>query len=178
MNQGHTNRSVRRNLLSLSLLSLTLLAMPAVAASPKNLQNLLKYLQQDIFLKPGVGLKKVQIGQPVTQVIKSWGQPEKKHSAGFLGRLDQWLYHGLGNTDIIVTSLNNQVSRMSFRAHLVSPYQTTNGLQFGMAPVQVRSLFGIGQVDDNGQISYPDKGLAVTFKEGRVQIISIFKPDR
>jgi len=162
--------------LVLSLLYLPLSSDPTAATSPQRLQTLLKYLQQDIFLTPGVGLKKVKIGQPVTQVLKIWGQPGQQQSTGFLGRLHQWLYRGLGNTDIIVTSLNGQVNRLSFRAHLVSPYQTVNGLQFGMLPVQVRSLFGSGQTGDDGQLRYPTKGLAVEFKEGRVQIITIFQP--
>jgi len=173
----HSGRPGWFQLLVLPVLCLALLASPAQALSPQRLQTLLKYLQQDIFLTPGVGLKKVRIGQPVLQVIKAWGPPQQRQKAGFLGRQHQWLYHGLGNTDIIVTSRNDRVSRLSFRAHLASPYQTVDGLQFGMLPVQVRSLFGAGQPGDNGQLLYPDKGLALEFKDGRVQIISIFEPD-
>ncbi len=165
-----------RQLLTISLLCLPFLAEPAMASSPQSLQNLLKYLQQDIFLTPGVGLKKVRIGQPISQVIKAWGPPQQRKNSGFLGRKQQWLYQGLGNTDIIVTSLNNRVNRLSFRAHLVSPYQTINGLQFGMVSVQVRSLLGVGQAGNNGQLLYPDKGLTIEFKEGRGQNITIFKP--
>jgi len=174
-----------QQLLTIPLLCLTLLAssdlaaatVTAPASSPQRLQALLTYLQQDIFLTPGVGLKKVKIGQPIALVIQAWGQPLQQKSSGFVGRIQQWLYRGLGNTDIIVFSQSQRVTRLSFRARLVSPYQTVNGLQFGMQPVQVRSLLGVGQSDNGQRLAYPKKGLAVEFKEGRVQIISIFAPN-
>jgi opacity protein-like surface antigen len=129
------------------------------------------YLRQDIFLRPGVGLEKVKIGTPFTQVLKVWGRPTGK-GGGISG--NEWTYQ-LGGSTKITLSGDSKVKTMEVTGGLSCPYVTTEGASFGMAVYQLATIYGSAPVN-SGTVTYDHRGIGFVLDHGQVSGIQLFAP--
>lgn len=137
-------------------------------------ETLLRYLQQDIFINPGSGLKAVQLGHSFEHVLATWGRPRATGRAGFLGSDRAWIYEGGRNTTVVLVG-DDTVERMEVRGNLSSPYQTTEGARFGMPRHQVLSMYGRPGGDAGPErVEYPARGVAFGFHNGSLRSIEVF----
>ncbi len=128
------------------------------------------YLRQDIFVRPGVGLKKVKIGMPFDQVLKAWGPPTSK-----AGTVDnQWTYQVGSNTKITLFG-DNKVKVMKIAGGFNTPYVTTEGASFGMPQYQLATIYGSAK-EVTGKIVYNHRGIGFVMDRGQVSEIQVFAP--
>lgn len=142
--------------------------------APNNTGELvIQYLQQDIFLRPGVGLKSVKLGMPFEAVLQAWGEPASRDSGSWT---DTKLIYRAGNHTRIILSGDDSVESMRVQGGLGSPYTTTEGVSFGMAQHHLATFYGAKQAR-SGKVTYSKRGIGFGFTQGRVSEIRIFYPD-
>lgn len=129
------------------------------------------YLKQDIFLRPGVGLKKVKIGTTFDQVLKVWGRPTSK-GGGIAG--NEWTYQLANNTRITLSG-GDKVRTMDVAGGLGCPYVTTEGASFGMARYQLATIYGSAP-GESDTVTYDHRGISFVLDHGQVSEIQVFAP--
>lgn len=140
--------------------------------APNNTAELVvEYLQQDIFLRPGVGLKSVKLGMPFQAVLQAWGEPASR------GEGDTKLIYTAGSHTRIILSGDDSVESIRVKGGLGSPYTTTEGVSFGMAQHHLATFYGAKQAR-SGKVTYSKRGIGFGFTQGRVSEIRIFYPDQ
>lgn len=159
-------------LIALSIALLVPTGGAAQSESPASAAEMVTdYLQQDIFLRPGVGLKKVKIGTPFEQVRRTWGQPAE---AGRHRLLDnEWVYEIAGHTRIVLIG-DDSVEIMRIEGGVNSPYTTTEGASFGMPRHQLATIYG-GTDAESNKVTYAERGIGFTLERGQVSVIRVFR---
>lgn len=151
---------------------------PAPALPPGGSQRglgalIVEYLNQDIFLRPGVGLKQIHIGMRFDQVRAIWGPPTHTDRHGLLD--NKWSYK-VGPRSRIVLIGEQHVQFMHVAGGIGSPYLTTEGASFGMPTYQVTRIYGRRKLDSSGDLTYPRRGIGFNFDHGRLSEIRVFRP--
>jgi len=137
------------------------------------IEKVIRYLQSDIFIKPGLGLKKVRLGMTFRQVIDKWGKPEKSRRTGAFGRQIEWIYTAGDGTEILLSG-GTIIGAISLRGKMQSSYETTEGARFGMATYSITSIYGRPREGLKDSImDYPERGIKFIFQNGRVHIITV-----
>lgn len=140
-------------------------------------EKVINYLQSDIFIKPGWGLKAVRLGMSFRQVMEKWGKPEKSRRTGAFGRYIEWIYTAGDGTEILLSG-GKAIGSISIRGKMHSSYETTEGARFGMATYSVTSIYGRPKEGVKEKaMDYPAKGIKFHIKNGRVHIITV-KPQK
>lgn len=170
-------RDKRARLVLFSALFAALLMPPAGVAQnqdpPSAAEMVTDYLEQDIFLRPGVGLKQVKLGMPFEQVLQAWGEPT---STGRHDLVDKkWTYEIANHTRIALIGGDN-VEAMRIEGGFNSPYVTTEGAAFGMAQHQLATIYGARNAE-SGKVTYDERGIGFILDGGQVSEIRIFSPD-
>lgn len=136
-------------------------------------EKVIRYLQSDIFVKPGLGLKKVRLGMTFRQVLEKWGKPEKSRRTGAFGRQIEWIYTAGDGTEILLSG-GKMIGVISLRGKMQSSYETTEGARFGMATYSITSIYGRPREGFKDSImDYPKRGIKFIFRNGRVHIITV-----
>ncbi|MBS1269100.1 MAG: hypothetical protein MAG794_00043 [Gammaproteobacteria bacterium] len=130
------------------------------------------YLQRDIFLQPGVGLKKVKIGTAFDRVLQTWGPPTQKKRDNIFG--NRWTYKIADHTMITLIG-GDSVEVMNITGKFTSPYVTTEGASFGMAQHQLATIYGPKETDSE-RLNYNDRGIGFVLDHGQVSKIRLFPP--
>ena len=182
------NKSITTLLVSLGLL--TLPATQSIAQSPANRSTdtalpppteasedirgkVLRYLESDIFITEGYGLKKVHLGQSLNDLIEQIGQPHKSNRASLFGGSRKLYYRIDSNTEMLVIVTKRGVEQIVFEGDLSSSYSTYAGARFGMSQSQLQIIYGNGTVKKN-TIRFSRKGIGFAFKNGTINIIQVF----
>lgn len=135
----------------------------------------LRYLQQDMFLRPGSGFQRVHIGQTFDQAAQVWGDPKNTQHQ----RLDannQWVYEAADGTVLILNG-NNTIKSITVAGASNSLYQSTQGARFGMTPAEVARLYpGPPPRGKVRQLSYPRLGISFRFVDGTLAAMEVFPP--
>ena len=170
-------RDKRATFAVLTALFTALSVAPMAAAqdqeTPSAAEMVTDYLKQDIFLRPGVGLKKVKLGMSFEQVLQTWGKPTRTRRQVF-GE-NQWIYEVADHTRIALIG-DNSVESIRLEGGVSSPYTTTEGASFGMAQHQLATIYGAREAD-SGRVTYSERGVAFVLEQGQVSEIRIFHPD-
>jgi len=149
---------------------------PPTPDPEKRFTILREYLNRDLFVREGVGLKQVRIGQPFKTALRAWGQPRRKVDRGLLKHEQQWFYRADRDTEIMLAG-GQVIERMVFRGVPSSLYQTETGVRFGMPPYQVASLYAqAGKQEQTGVLAYPGRGVRFYFENGGVRGFEVFRP--
>lgn len=155
-------------------------AMPAAPAQTLQIEAnpqaeaIIQHMERDVFVEPGLGLKRVHIGQSFRQVAKTWGLPNDNRRGGIFGGRE-WLYLAEDGTQILVAG-KKFVESMTLFGAANSPYQTLEGARFGMAPYQVVALYGAST--DYGSAErqeYPSWGVSFEFSNGALSSIEVYR---
>ena len=137
-------------------------------------EAIVRFLMQDLFVSPGIGFEKVQIGQTFTHVAKSWGHPNKAAKPSETGYV-VWEYD-TGDSKIRVAG-GSKVTSIKVIGTLNSPFASSEGASFGMTPQQVITIYGAPSNSNNlAKLRYPDKGIEFGFEHGALKWISVFSP--
>lgn len=138
-------------------------------------ESVIRYLQQDLFVTPGVGFQKVRIGQTFKQVALAWGNPNKAYDSD-VGSETAWVYK-IGRDSEIAVSGTTRVSSIKITGTFNSPFSSTEGANFGMTPHQVIGIYGKPSGDENlVKLRYPGKGITFGFKSGALRSMRVFRP--
>ncbi|MDZ7842987.1 MAG: hypothetical protein U5R46_19540 [Gammaproteobacteria bacterium] len=132
-----------------------------------------EYLEQDIFLRPGVGLNKVSVGTSFEQVLAAWGEPTSRGTHNLVD--NKWTYR-IGESSRIILTGGDSVKTMRIQGGISSPYSTTEGASFGMAQHQLATIYGPREAE-SGTVSYDERGVGFVLNQGQVTEIRIFAPD-
>ncbi len=137
-----------------------------------------RYLQQDVFLRPGVGFQRVKLGQSFASVARTWGRPSAAGRTGLLGTRKVWSYRAGPNTNIVLSG-GDRVTSIEVRGNMVSPYQSSEGIGFGTTPQQVTTVYGeADRATDIARLSYLSRGIEFSFSSGALRAMRVFPPDR
>lgn len=142
-------------------------------APPSAAEIVTDYLNQDIFLRPGVGLKQVSLGMPFEQVLQTWGKPTRTDRHNLIDK--KWVYEFANHTRIAVIGGDN-VEAMRVQGGLDSPYVTTEGASFGMPKHQLITIYGAVNAESD-KVIYNERGVGFVLKWGQISEIRIFPPD-
>lgn len=148
-------------------------------------ETVVRYLQQDIFISPGIGFDKVKIGQPFAEVAAAWGVPDEAsghdpaqknaEATGTDGGIE-WVYLAGRDSRITLTGGSN-VNTITVEGSLSSPFASAEGANFGMTPQQVISIYGPPTTSGSlTQIDYSSQGVAFGFEHGSLKTIRVFNP--
>ena len=169
-------RKTPRVLASCLLASAVVNAIQAESTYPRiTPEAVVRYLQQDLFVSPGIGFKKVRIGQTFQQVAQSWGHPNKAGKQTDTG-YTVWEYHA-GDSRISVGG-GAKVTSIKVVGSLNSPFASREGANFGMTPQQIITIYGVPSNSTNlARLRYPAKGIEFGFEHGALKQISVFSPN-
>lgn len=138
-------------------------------------ETVVRYLSQDLFLVPGVGFKKVQIGHAFIQVAQVWGTPNKGFESSDTGNKVVWLY--LAKDSSISLTGGSTVKTIRIEGSFNSPFASSEGAHFGMTPHQIISIYGPPDESDGlTQLSYAAKGIEFSFEHGALKWMRVFSP--
>lgn len=147
---------------------------PPAEASEELRNKIVSYLESDIFITEGYGLKKVHLGQSMTDLIKKIGAPHKSSKASLFGGSRKLYYRIDSNTEMLILVTKQGVTQIVFEGNMSSAYSTYAGARFGMSESELRIIYGNGVVKKN-TLRYSRKGIGFSFENGRLKIIQIFK---
>jgi hypothetical protein len=153
-----------------------LAAGSATAEQPRiTLESAIRYLQQDIFISPGVGFQKVQVGHSFQHVALTWGNPNQAYDSDVGSRI-AWVYRVDNDSEIALIG-STRVESIEITGSFNSSFTSSEGANFGMTPHQVISIYGRPAEDGNlVKLRYPDKGIAFGFKNGALRTMRVFSP--
>lgn len=179
----HPSKCLTRPLETLALFAWMLIALPSTLSAqtqvePTTLQGniITQELQRDVFVRPGLGLKQVQIGHSFAHVVRTWGAPDSDRTRGILGRTREWRYSAGDGTQLIVSG-KKAVDTMIVRGSVTSPYQTVEGARFGMAPYQVTAFYtGTQFAQSDQRLEFPTRGVSFEFHQGAMKSIEVYRP--
>ena len=137
--------------------------------------HIAQYLQRDIFLRPGVGFERVQIGQSFDHVLQAWGQPQATRKRGVFRNTHEWFYGGGKDTVVSVTG-KKIVSEIKIRGTFTTPFQTVDGARFGMAPHEIVTIYGRNADSSPTSLTYASRGVGFEFADGAVSAIIVAAP--
>lgn len=137
--------------------------------------HIAQYLQRDIFLQPGVGFERVQIGQSFDHVLKAWGQPQATRKRGLFRNTHEWFYGGGKDTVVSVKGKEN-VREIKIRGNFTTPFQTVDGARFGMAPHEIVTIYGRNADSSPTNLTYTSRGVGFEFVDGAVSAIIVAAP--
>jgi len=174
-------RTLLASLSCLGLFGVTSFAAEEEQASePRRLEItpdiIIQHLQQDIFLKPGAGLRKIHLGISFKEVLKLWGKPNevKNRGLGVLGGNSRlWRYERKGDANVVLAG-NQVVQSIEINGTRGALYQSTEGARFGMASRRVISIYGKPQRVDGNKISYDRRGIAFIFDKTGLRAMRVF----
>ncbi len=135
-------------------------------------ESIIRYLEKDLFILPGVGFRQVHLGLDFSRVEKNWGKPNTTGRPSLSAR--QWIYH-LGSTTQIAVRGSKHVDEIEVRGAFNSPIETSDGVRFGMSPHQVISLYGRPTQGDLRRMRYPARGIELGFNNALLFSVTIFK---
>lgn len=182
-----TNKGITTLLVSLGMLTLPTVdsiaqtnpaqdkgaALPPSAQSSDDIrEKVIRYLQSDIFIIEGYGLKKVHLGQSLEDLIEKIGAPHKSSKASLFGASRKLYYRIDSNTEMLVLLTKSGVSQILFEGNMSSAYSTYGGARFGMSAQELRMIYGNGVAKKN-TIRYPRKGISFSFENGRLKVVQI-----
>jgi hypothetical protein len=167
--------------ISVCLIGLLFLSIALFESTPRAQENsgaesstpaelVTDYLQRDVFLRPGVGLKKVRLGMKFDDVLRAWGRPTSATRGDVSGT--RWTYRIAEHTTITLIGIGT-VKTMRIAGAFNSPYVTTEGASFGMAQHQLASIYG-PTGSDSGEINYNRRGIAFVLDQGQVSEMRVF----
>ena len=137
--------------------------------------EVIRYLERDLFIAPGIGFKRVKIGDSFDEVLNSWGKPQAQKTA-LLSRKKQW-YYSVNDTTVIMVEGKTTVEAITVSGGMTTPFETTEGARYGMAPYQIVTIYGAGPEGDlPGKLDYPRRGIAFDFQSGAVRTITVSAP--
>ncbi len=135
----------------------------------------LRYLQQDMFLRPGSGFQRIHIGQTFTQAAKTWGNP-KRAQRKRLSKTNKWVYEAADGTTMILNG-KHTIQTITVAGASSSLYQSAQGARFGMTPAEVARLYpGPPPRGKVKQLSYPRLGISFSFTHGTLAAMQVFPP--
>ena len=134
-----------------------------------------QFLQRDIFLQPGVGFKRVQIGQSFDHVLQAWGQPQATRNRGLFRNTHEWFYGG-GKDTVVSVKGKATVSEITIRGTFTTPFQTIDGARFGMAPHEIVTIYGRNADSSSTRLTYASRGVGFEFADGAVNAIIVAAP--
>jgi len=170
----HHRLHLRRTLAG-CILALVVVGSESTAQQPITLESAIRYLQQDIFISPGVGFQKVQVGQSFQNVALVWGNPNQAYDSDVGSRI-AWVYRIDRESEIALTG-RTKVESIDITGSFSSPFKSREGANFGMTPHQVISIYGKPAEDGNlVKLRYPDKGITFGFKNGALRTMRVFSP--
>ena len=139
-------------------------------------ESVIRYLHQDLFISPGVGFEKVQIGQTFQQVALAWGDPNKAYKSEINSKTE-WIYRIERDSEIAVSG-GSKVSSIEVTGSFNSSFATREGVNFGMTPHQVIGIYGRPAGNESlAKLRYPDRGITFGFKSGSLQSMKVYSPD-
>lgn len=156
----------------------------ADATAPRiTAETVVRYLQQDLFLSPGIGFKRVRIGYGFDRVKATWGPANQVSGGGSTTRAKsaaddkvEWTYIA-GPSSQVTLYGSNKVKEIEVRGSFNSPFASKEGATFGMTPHQVISIYGPPtNPRDLTRMIYSSKGIAFGFDLGALSIIKVFRP--
>ena len=149
------------------------LAQSATGTIP--FDQIAQFLQRDIFLQPGVGFKRVQIGQSFDHVLQAWGQPQTTRNRGLFRNTHEWFYGG-GKDTVVSVKGKATVSEITIRGTFTTPFQTIDGARFGMAPHEIVTIYGRNADSSSTRLTYASLGVGFEFADGAVNAIIVAAP--
>ncbi len=161
------------------VLAVTAVSVGAQTASTSHPAEIAsRYLQQDIFVRPGIGFQRVRLGNSFVEVARTWGTPLKETRSALFGLTKTWVYNGGQDTQVVVSG-GSKVDAIEVVGGVTSPYQSSEGARFGMSPHQLITIYGAPrEADELSRLSYPRRGIEFAFANGALRSIKVFPPKR
>lgn len=178
---NHLTRSFSRFLVLLTVAPILLLVPVSGATQSTSVlkitpESVIRYLHQDLFISPGRGFQKVQIGHTFQQVARAWGQPNKSYDSD-IGSKTAWVYR-IGRDSEIAVSGGTRVRSIEVTGSFNSQFSTSEGANFGMTPHQVIGIYGRPSGDEDlVKLRYPNKGITFGFKNGALGSMKVYPVD-
>ncbi len=149
------------------------LAQSTALSTPITAETVIRHLQQDRQLLPGVGFRKIRLGHSFDHVARTWGPPTQRRSKLFS---KTWEYR-VGNGTRVILRGRKQVSSIEVEAAYDSELRSAEGARFGMATYQVVSIYGPPDRNTGDTLIYARKGIEFGFAQGALRTVKVVAPD-
>ncbi len=140
----------------------------------KPAERIFRYLDDAVFLVPGRGLGRVTLGIPLASVVQALGAPSRSDRSGFFNPTTTLLYEA-GIDAWLLISGDETVERIGLEGR--SGIATAEGVRYGMPGHQVSMIYGEPVITEEGELRYPERGVAFTLRSGTVFQIEVFTPE-
>lgn len=121
----------------------------------------------------GRGAGGVELGWSFAKVKETLGEPRSSHPSpshpGFI-------FHRYPDRGLSV--FVNDQGRVIGIAVSTPAHRTPEGIRVGSARAEVEQAYGKGIPRGPGNVNYPGRGLAFRYRDGRVEQIYVFRPER
>lgn len=155
-----------------------LFLLPPVALPQQiSTESVLRYLEQDLNIQPGLGFKKVRLGYSFAKVSSIWGQPSNVQQFPVFGLTKKWSYNA-GSTRIVLVG-NKVVESIEVIGDVSSPFQTSEGVRFGTSPHQIIAVYGRpDKAKGLEYLTYNRRGIEFAMENGNLRALRVFPAGR
>jgi len=138
-------------------------------------EQIIYYLANEKLAVAGVGFISGEIGDPMSSILTTWGEPLKKRKTGVLGSIE-FMYQPDPNLYVVFTG-QKTVKTISIKGSGAALFRTGRGARFGMPPELIGRIYGTEGVKvKHNRAEYRDFGVDFHFLNERLDKVVIYAP--
>ena len=146
---------------------------PAVPGVGMSREQMLTLIANEIVLAPGIGLRNVRLGEPLSDVRNRLGTPVEANTEGLINRR-LFLVYALDSGTSIILSGDDVLERISVRGNSSALVRTSEGARFGMQSSLILQIYNEPSRVRDARFEYDQIGATFYFDDDRVIRIDLY----
>ena len=141
--------------------------------SPSPRDQIMALITNEVVIAPGVGLRNVRLGMPLTELSRRLGPAEEGVRVGFLRRRAVLRYRLDTDLEILVEG-RRVVERMAIAGGPASLVRTVQGARFGMKRSTIQRIYRNPSKSRRSYLRYRHLGVDFIFADDQVTRIEVY----
>jgi hypothetical protein len=140
---------------------------------PLTPEQLILYLANEKVVAPGLGFINGQLGDPMSYLLETWGEPLSTRSTGILGNTE--LMYQPDPDTLVVFSGKKTIDTISIKGNSASLMRTSRGARFGFKPQNIFQIYNRFEYKTkSNRIEYEQLGISFFVVDQKVDKIVIY----
>jgi len=136
-------------------------------------EQLLGLIANEIVLAPGIGLRNVRLGEPLSDVRDRLGVPVEATTEGFINRRLNLVYSLDAGTNIVLSG-DEILERISVTGNASALVRTSEGARFGMQSSLILQIYNQPSRTRDSRLEFEQIGATFYFDDDRVIRIDLY----
>jgi hypothetical protein len=140
---------------------------------PLTPEQLILYLANEKVVAPGLGFINGQLGDPMSYLLETWGEPLSTRSTGILGNTE--LMYQPDPDTLVVFSGKKTIDTISIKGNSASLIRTSRGARLGLKPLSIFQIYNRFEYKTkNNRIEFEQLGISFFVVKDKVDKIVIY----